>query len=44
MAGLASQMAGLLDWLAEGVRWSFVASLVNIKIIKTNTSFDDLAC
>ena len=24
MAGLASQRAGLLDWLAETVRWSFV--------------------
>jgi len=30
--------------LADLIRWSFVGSLVNVKIIKANTSFDDLAC
>jgi hypothetical protein len=42
--GLASRWAGLFDWLADLIRWSFVGSLVNAKIIKGNTSFDDLAC
>ena len=27
--GLVSQRAGLLDWLAEAVGWSFVVVLIN---------------